>query len=421
MPGLHDHHIHLHALAATELSVDVGPPNVTSHGALADALRSAAGSTPPGGWIRAIGYHESVAGPLDRYALDDLELGVPVRVQHRSGALWILDSSALDHVRTRVAMDSHDVGRDVTGEPDGRFWRFDTRLRDGIPPVAIQRHRAALETVRDRLLGFGITGVTDATPDLESEAIDQLSVLAPIHVQLLGAPARLHLGPGLSRGPRKLLLRDHDLPDFDTLCAMIDPDSSGAGREAVAVHCVSRESLVLTIAALLQVGPHALDRIEHASIAPPDLDPLLVEVGVTVVTQPDFLRTRGDHYLQDVDPGDIECLYRWRSLEAAGVPVVASSDAPYGSDNPWTVVRSAASRETRGGRVLGDNERVPARRALESLLRPLDRPDSPARRIHVGGPADLCLLDRGVDDALEPDGDCPVRLTVVRGTVAAGS
>ena len=31
---------------------------------------------------------------IDRWALDRMEVGRPVRVQHRSGALWILDSRA---------------------------------------------------------------------------------------------------------------------------------------------------------------------------------------------------------------------------------------------------------------------------------------------------------------------------------------
>ncbi len=58
IPGLHDHHIHLHALAADRVSVRCGPPDVTSSDDLAGALDSAPGD----GWIRGVGYFESVAG-----------------------------------------------------------------------------------------------------------------------------------------------------------------------------------------------------------------------------------------------------------------------------------------------------------------------------------------------------------------------
>ena len=62
IPGLHDHHVHLRAAAAAAGSVQVGPGQVHNRAQLAVALAAA----PVGGdgEIRAVGYHESVAGPL---------------------------------------------------------------------------------------------------------------------------------------------------------------------------------------------------------------------------------------------------------------------------------------------------------------------------------------------------------------------
>lgn len=85
LPGLHDHHVHLASLAAEQASVRVGPQDVTGLDQLAEALRAG----PPGEWVRAVGYHESVAGELDRATLDRLVADRPVRVQHRSGELWV--------------------------------------------------------------------------------------------------------------------------------------------------------------------------------------------------------------------------------------------------------------------------------------------------------------------------------------------
>src|SRR5687768_6616733 len=64
LPGLHDHHLHLMALAATAHSVDCGPRAVTGQTGLAKALSGAPGSRRD--WVRGTGYHESVAGLLDR-------------------------------------------------------------------------------------------------------------------------------------------------------------------------------------------------------------------------------------------------------------------------------------------------------------------------------------------------------------------
>ncbi|MEO5587291.1 MAG: amidohydrolase family protein, partial [Novosphingobium sp.] len=91
LPGLHDHHIHLAALAAKRASVWCGPPEVTSRAELADAL-----VRPGEGWIRGIGYHDSVMGLPTAHELDALLCHRPVRIQHRSGRMWLLNSLALD-------------------------------------------------------------------------------------------------------------------------------------------------------------------------------------------------------------------------------------------------------------------------------------------------------------------------------------
>ena len=75
----------------------------------------------PGEWIRAVGYDESESGALDRGRLDALAPGRPVRVQHRSGAMWVLSSAALEQIG---AAESGLAGieRDPGGQPTGRLF-----------------------------------------------------------------------------------------------------------------------------------------------------------------------------------------------------------------------------------------------------------------------------------------------------------
>ncbi len=72
--------------------------------------------------------------------------------------------------------------------------------------------------------------------------------------------------PGLTRGPVKILLDDHDLPAIDDL---VDQYATAHRHDrSVAVHCVTRTSLVLALAAWDAAGPRTGDRIEHGSIVP---------------------------------------------------------------------------------------------------------------------------------------------------------
>lgn len=93
--------------------------------------------------------------------------------------------------------------------------------------------------------------------------------------------------------------------------------SHAAGRP-VAVHCVTRESLLLTLAALDVCGVLRGDRIEHTAVVPVEVRAELARAGVRVVTQPSFIARRGDDYLARVDPDDVDLLYPYASLLAAG-------------------------------------------------------------------------------------------------------
>jgi predicted amidohydrolase YtcJ len=412
LPGLCDHHLHLTALAATETSVRCGPPTVRDAEALAAVLAGAAGDAH--GWVRGVGYVESVAGHLDAAALDRLDPGRPVRIQHRGGALWMFNGAAV--ARLDLAGGAHPgIERTPDGSPTGRLWRGDDWLRSRLPPPA----PPDLAAVGARLAALGITAVTDATPDLDDEAINLLGGAVarrdlPQRVHLLGAPLRGgHLGARLSVGPYKIVLADSSLPGLDSLVDRIRT-AHGVGR-SVAVHCVSREALLLLVAAVGLSGVRPGDRIEHASLVPAELLPEVARSGLRVVTQPGFLADRGDDYLADVPAGDHPDLYRCRSLLEAGVPVAFSSDAPYGPLDPWTVMAAAVHRRTRSGAVAGGAERIPFGAALHAYLGPPDDPGGAARRVVPGAPADLVLLDQSLADA-EPRAEA-VRTVLISGSV----
>src|SRR5262249_2910180 len=128
LPGLHDHHLHLLALPPAAGPVRCGPPPVRPRGELELALRRA---QPRGGWIRGVGYHDSVAGALDRRDLDALAPpGAAVRVQHRSGALWVLSSAGVARLGLDRGADAPGVERDAGGHATGRVYRADAWLRE---------------------------------------------------------------------------------------------------------------------------------------------------------------------------------------------------------------------------------------------------------------------------------------------------
>jgi predicted amidohydrolase YtcJ len=382
LPGLHDHHVHLRSAASALDSFFVGPPGVSTKAQLTRLLSNA---TPgPDGWIRAVGYHESVAGDLDRTALDALVPDIPVRIQHRSGALWMLNSEALG----RVGLAEH---------PDGRLRSADRGWSD-----ALQRRETDLAELSRRITATGVTGVTDATPDLDADDM----------VSLLVAHRRDEFRPRLHfLTPGKKILRDDHL-DLDGLTQWI-ADHHADGRP-VAVHCVTAAQLVVTIAALRAAGSHPRDRIEHAAVVPDENLTDLAELGVTVVTQPNFVAERGDQYLADVPAAEHGQLWRVASLLNAAVSVALSTDMPFGHGDPWTAMRAAVYRTTPSGAVLNPNECVSALKALTMFLGRADQPGR-ARTVETGQPGDLCVLTEPPATALAELDAGMVAATIIGG------
>jgi predicted amidohydrolase YtcJ len=178
---------------------------------------------------------------------------------------------------------------------------------------------------------------------------------------------------------------------------------------------VTRVALVLALAAWDEIGPRPGDRVEHGGVVPPELAERLAALGLVVVTQPAFVRDRGDRYLREVDPDDVAHLYPCGRLLAAGVGVGGSTDAPFGDPDPWRAIATAIDRRTAAGHVLGPYDRVPPRRALDLFLGALDDPAGPPRRPAAGAPADLCLLAVSVAEALAAPSADHVRATIASG------
>lgn len=371
IPGLNDHHIHLFALAAASRSVRCGPPDVCDTAGLAKILAEAPGAC----WIRGVGYHESVAGTLTRQALDRLRGDRPVRIQHRSGKMWFLNSAAEGELGLTV--------------PDGQLFRGDALLRERL--AVSGDFRNDVEDTSGRLASYGVTGITDTTPTNDQATARMYEDLSLFQrVNLMGDES-------LTSGSLKIMLDDVALPDFDALVARIDR-AHERGRP-VACHCVTRTELVFALSALRDAGTVRGDRIEHASVTDAATMALFRDTpgdpnDLTVVTQPNFIAERGEQYLADIHPSDHDHLYRCQGFIDAGIPLGGGTDAPFGDPDPWAAMSAAVHRKTARGRVVGAAERMTPERALALFTTPLSEPGGEPIRIATGATAALCVLRR---------------------------
>ena len=434
LPGLHDHHIHLLSLAESLRSVDVS--QVAEAGQLRSRIRAAASDAAERraeeSWIRAIGYHESAAGDLTKHDLDEIVRNRPLRIQHASGAMWMFNTLGMELLGVSETTPGAEL--DEAGVATGRLFREDELLRSGFDLPETYAAASAgdsqiakgLTEVGIMLSSFGVTGVTDATPGYgdaevgffrnmaEAGVIPQRLTLMPSVERMIASSPKNSATqstpaisaeavstemtmPYVSFGPHKIILSDHALPAFSEVADEVR-SAHEAGRP-VAVHSVTRASLALLVAVLNDVGSLEGDRVEHASVAPPELVAELQRHKVRVVVQPHFIAERGDRYLSEVESEDLQWLYRCQGFLDAGLRVAGGTDAPFGKPNPWLAMWAAVKRETQhGGQVISLQEKISAVQARDLFLSPPDDPGGKPRRVSEGMAADLCLL-------LEPWGE----------------
>jgi predicted amidohydrolase YtcJ len=308
----------------------------------------------------------------------------------------MVNSAGAERLGLDGGADAPGIERDRTGRATGRIFRADAWLRERIgtpsPP--------SLAEVGRELSSYGVTGVTDATPDNGKEELAAFAAALGRgelrqRLVLMGSAALPAPEPDVAgrieRGALKVMLVEQALPTLEELAHRVAV--AHADARPVAMHCVTRAELVLALAAFAAAGARPGDRIEHAAVAPPALVSQLAALPLSVVTQPHFIRERGDAYAREVDPRDRPWLYRCRGFLDADVPLGGGTDAPFGDPDPWRAARAAVERCTSDGLALGPDEALAPERAVALFTSPAEAPGGPARRVCVGAPADLCLLD----------------------------
>ncbi|MFC0206344.1 amidohydrolase family protein [Novosphingobium soli] len=408
LPGLHDHHIHLAALAARRASLDCA--KIRDEGELARLLRA-----PGTGWLRATGFDEGATGGFlpDAEMLDRIVPDRPLRVQHRTGRMWLLNSRALSEL---LVAGPPPPGMERAGDRfTGRLFDEDAWLRKALGSTPPDLGAVSVELAR-----HGVTGMTDMSPRNDPafarHIAEQRAGRRLLQPTVLAGALTLALAreDGWRIGPLKLHLHEAALPDFDEACGTVR-----AGHEqgrAVAIHCVTEVELVFALAVLETASAVPGDRIEHVSVAPSELVARMRALGLQACVQPHFIAEHGDRYLRDVEPRHHRDLYRLATLRDAGLVLAGGSDAPYGSANPWQAMAAAHARTTAAGLPIGPDEALSPEEAVALYLGDgLDL--SRERRVAVGAAADLCLLDRSWAEASVDLAAVTVSATVVAGHV----
>ncbi|MFI1380218.1 amidohydrolase [Embleya sp. NPDC020886] len=418
VPGLNDAHCHPAALADTRLRVPLDADTMRAGGDSAALLGERVRRTAPGHWVVAEGYDPNAdpRGRLDRAALDAISREHPVLAVHFSCHMAVGNTRALELAGYRDGVldpAGGTLGRDTDGRLDGWMYEgawFDQWFRDSEAPELLGEFTlddlvpSFAEVCRD-FHAAGITSWCDALVSprelrLYQEAAHRGVLTARVGVlvwhryfaDLLRSGLRTGFGDDRLRMVGVKLMMDGALAGGTCLCRAPYPSQTGADNGIQLMSDKEFTEIVRTIHdSGSRVAVHAngdlavgkvLDaieaaragqpryagtnhRIEHCSLVDDGLVARIAAAGVTPVPFGAFLHEHGGKlrgYYGD-ERAAAACAHR-RFLDA-GITVGGSSDHPAGPLSPLLAMQTMVTRATRDGDVLGPEQRVSAREALE--------------------------------------------------------
>lgn len=462
IPGIHDFHLHLVAMARARREVALD--DATDQATVAERVRGAVERLPADAWVTGGRWQEAVLhGDLARLAAAADGRAV-LLTSHDGHSAWAspaaLRAAGLD-----------DAAPDL---PGGRFERDAGGALNGIvreramlPLIhAAERLegpglRDALDEAIGELLSRGVTGATDAGDyDAEGgigrfarlgesfsrtwearEAIDgRLRCTVDIPVAAVEVAAALGLATGVPLdGTRTMRVGWAKVHVDGTLgsgtaalfaprsCDGAAPDDLGilrtspdeldgrfaAGRAAgigIAGHAIGDRAAAVLLDAVERAVPRPAgqppDRIEHVQLLRPVDRGRFGALDVTASLQPVHLVSDRDT-AERCWAGRLAHAYAWRSLAAAGARLALGTDAPIERADPWANLHAAVRRHA------ADDGRDPWQpaEALDVTAALHAATLGPARAIGardeghlgIGARADLAVLDCDLATLLAAD------------------
>jgi len=464
VPGFNDAHCHPSQAALARVRVDLSA--AADRGAVRDALRARAATTPLGEWVVGQPLNEREVVGVDRDLLDTVSTEHPVVIIQYTFHRAVANSRALEVLGYRTPADAP-PGGELTVGADGRLdgWMFEQAWldpwlpgpqRESIAPGGEEAAQvAALRAVNAELHQVGITSYCDAivTP-LEQRmytSARQAGQLTPRVSMLLWHsyfdadtwPAEQPDATHLQLAGVKLML-DGAFSGGTCLCRHPYASATGADNGlqvlgdaefAAAVRAVDAAGLRvavhangdLAIAKVLDVLEALPDRpgrpnhrIEHCSIVDEALVGRIARAGVTPVPFGPFIALFGEAVHGFYGQQRVEMACAHRSFLDAGVLVGGSSDFPIVPIDPLLALQSLVTRCTASGLVVGPGQRLGVLDALAVYTAGSAHAtgdDAVKGRLTPGRLADFVVLDADLT-AVAPDeiASVPVRSTWVGGS-----
>src|SRR5262245_6770310 len=475
LPGLVDSHVHMLEAGVLQLGCPIEDPK--SKAVLAAAIAACSAAHPEAAWLIGSGWPAALFDELGprKEELDALVPHRPAVFYGEDGHSAWLNSAALLAANLRPNTDDPLRGRierrPGSTEPSGTLRETAVDLVEKyVPPTTAEQYAAGLAIGQQHLHGFGITLVQDANvnsrllaayhaaavsgdltmkvvaaqatdPRRPASQVDELIARRERFSagRLTASSAKIFLD-GVLEGRTAALLEpyegsavvvdDRGTPNWSASALTEIALRLDAAGFQIHMHGIGdraiREGLDALAAVCAAHGPSDLrHHIAHLELVDPADIPRLAALGVFANFQPYWMFADASiaHNIEPIIGAERTArLYEIRAFEQVGTRIVAGSDWPVSTANPFLAIEVGMTRRDptdAGASVWNPAQRV----SLDTLLRAytiegatLNHRERDTGSLEVGKAADFIILDRDLFSIPPEDiGDTRVLATFADG------
>ena len=397
LPGFIDGHGHIVHTAQSLLFAPLGEARTADDVVNALNRHAHERAVPPGEWVIGTGY-DPRAVRLNRRTLDRAS-GHPVLVTAASGHAGCMNSRALE--MCQITKDTPDpptgrIGRDESGEPNGYLEEGAFEMaRAHVPPPSMARLREGLAAAQRLYASHGVTTAQEGLLDAagfallkEADESDRLFLDVAAYADIRNPP------PGAVglRGKRlrvlgyKLFLDGSPQGRTAWLSEPYLPVEKGERGYPAATQAQARAAVRRAAREGVQLLTHcngdaAIDRlldvhqeksrtrnvIVHAQLMRRDQLPRVKALGLMPSCFVAHVDVYGDTHIENLGLERASRISPLKSTCDMGIPFTLHQDSPVMPPNMLHTLYCAMARYTRGGALLGADERIGLHEALKAV------------------------------------------------------
>jgi predicted amidohydrolase YtcJ len=466
LPGFIDAHVHFTGYGLNKLAVSCKEPHIQSIEDIRKDLKTKAGETPKGEWVRAWGFNDTKVTEQrypTRWELDEISTEHPIIIVRACGHISVVNSRALE----LAGIDGHTpdpeggkISRDEQGIPTGVLIETASMSMSDYATYTEEELKKGIILASNDFISAGITSAHDAGGFgpinllVMQQAVREKNIRVRVYAMVSSedfftkmieagittgmGDEKLKIGPakvftdGSSSGPT-IATREPYTSDPNNYGILFYNQEElnralGTAHEKgfqITAHAQGDRAIEMVLNCIenaLKNHPRTdyRHRIEHAGVTMPDLLERIKQLGVVPIPNPPFFYEFGDGYIKNYGER-VHHMFPVRDFIDNGVIAAGSSDTPVTNHNPLLGIHVAVNRKSVTGQEVGANQRVTVLEAIKLYTwngAYASFEEDIKGSIEVGKLADLVVVnDTILDSPHDKIKDLQVEMTVIDGEI----